>query len=398
MKIALALSGGGYRATVFHLGMLARLAEEQRLEDVNFLSTVSGGSLCAGLLFSLNSMRWPNSYEFSSSVLPAARRLLTTGDLQKSVIFYNLRTPWNIWKTRAHSLSHLMQKEWGVTARLCDLPEQPRWMINATCYETGKNWRFERFRMGDYLFGYSNDTQLPLADAMAASAGFPGLIGPIVLDTTKHRWFQYIEKTNEVSPDAPQAGATSNKTQPVEPTYPRVHLWDGGVYDNHGLEGLIDVRKGWRRQVEFLIVSDGAGRASPEKYRRGYKALLRLATGIMMDQIRSLRARIVLERLINHGDENKGSFIQIGNSGVQILNDARLQDEIPDKEKGFQNSDEVNRAAAFPTVIRKLTEDEFELLFRHGYEAANCTLYAYNRDQFAYIGYPDRTATQVVGR
>ena len=44
MKIALALSGGGFRATVFHLGVLARLAKEDRLKYVNFLSTVSGGS------------------------------------------------------------------------------------------------------------------------------------------------------------------------------------------------------------------------------------------------------------------------------------------------------------------------------------------------------------------
>jgi NTE family protein len=287
-----------------------------------------------------------------------------------------------------------MQKKWGVTARLCDLPEQPRWMINATCYETGKNWRFERFRMGDYLFGYSNDTDLPLTDAMAASAGFPGLIGPIVLDTTKQRWFQYIEKNSDVEA-VEQPSSTGRKTQSIEPTYPRVHLWDGGVYDNHGLEGLIDVRKGWRRQVEFLIVSDGAGRSGPEKYKRGHKALLRIVSGIMMDQIRSLRARIVLERLINHGEDNKGSFLQIGNSGVQILTDAGLQAELPEKEKGFQKPEEAVKAATFPTVIRMLTGEEFELLFRHGYEVANCTLYAYNRDQFAYIGYQDRTASTV---
>ena len=48
MKITLALSGGGFRATVFHLGVLARLAEESKLEEVNYLSTVSGGSLSAG--------------------------------------------------------------------------------------------------------------------------------------------------------------------------------------------------------------------------------------------------------------------------------------------------------------------------------------------------------------
>ena len=40
MRIALALSGGGFRATVIHLGVLARLAEEDQLENVTYLSTV----------------------------------------------------------------------------------------------------------------------------------------------------------------------------------------------------------------------------------------------------------------------------------------------------------------------------------------------------------------------
>jgi hypothetical protein len=40
-----------------------------------------------------------------------------------------------------------------------------------------------------------------------------------------------------------------------------------------------------------------------------------------------------------------------------------------------------------PTVIRKLAQNEFTLLYRHGYEVANYTLYAYNDDQFKYLGF-----------
>jgi patatin-like phospholipase len=47
-KIGLALSGGGIRAAVFHLGVLRRLAAENLLEAVSSLSTVSGGSLNSG--------------------------------------------------------------------------------------------------------------------------------------------------------------------------------------------------------------------------------------------------------------------------------------------------------------------------------------------------------------
>ena len=67
MQISLAMSGGGFRATVFHLGMLGRLARENHLEEVGLLSTVSGGSLCAGLIYSLNGVQWPRRPGSSSS-------------------------------------------------------------------------------------------------------------------------------------------------------------------------------------------------------------------------------------------------------------------------------------------------------------------------------------------
>jgi hypothetical protein len=49
-EIGLALSGGGVRAAVFHLGALKRLAGEDLLEQVSTISTVSGGSLIMAAL------------------------------------------------------------------------------------------------------------------------------------------------------------------------------------------------------------------------------------------------------------------------------------------------------------------------------------------------------------
>ena len=50
MRKGLALSGGGIRATIFHLGALARLAQQSLIENITFLSTVSGGSLAVALV------------------------------------------------------------------------------------------------------------------------------------------------------------------------------------------------------------------------------------------------------------------------------------------------------------------------------------------------------------
>jgi NTE family protein len=50
-KLGLALSGGGFRAALFHIGVLARLAELDLLRHVQILSTVSGGSIVGAMYY-----------------------------------------------------------------------------------------------------------------------------------------------------------------------------------------------------------------------------------------------------------------------------------------------------------------------------------------------------------
>lgn len=390
MKIGLALSGGGFRATVFHLGVLARLAEERRLEDVTFVSTVSGGSLCIGLVLAQSEFRWPTSDDYLLQVLARSRDVLTTKDLQFALLLRALRSPWHIHETRADDLSSLLRSRWGVTARLADLPLRPRWMINATCFETGKNWRFERLRMGDYVFGYADQPDFLLSDALAASAGFPILVGPLVMSTKPYAWYRYEDSESE-------AGALvepARRRVPHSPSISTLHLWDGGVYDNHGLEGLHDFLTGWREDVDFLIVSDGAGKPTPPPYRRGLRALHHLVTGIMLDQIRSLRSRAILERLINHHD--RGAFLQMGNTAAEVLQGAARAGLARPACRGYLPDDEVKRAAEFPTTIRRLRQAEFERLFRHGFELANCTCTAFHPEEFGDVPYEASTAAVAV--
>jgi predicted acylesterase/phospholipase RssA len=47
LRLGLALSGGGFRATIFHLGVLIRLAELDLLRHLHVISSVSGGSILA---------------------------------------------------------------------------------------------------------------------------------------------------------------------------------------------------------------------------------------------------------------------------------------------------------------------------------------------------------------
>ena len=55
-NIGIALSGGGIRATIFHLGLFKWLAENELLEEVKRVSSVSGASLCVGLIYTHNDL------------------------------------------------------------------------------------------------------------------------------------------------------------------------------------------------------------------------------------------------------------------------------------------------------------------------------------------------------
>ena len=389
MNIGLSLSGGGFRATVFHLGVLARLAEEGRLEEVAFLSTVSGGSLCAGLVVARSGFAWPSSEGYLTQIVPQAFELLTQQGLQFGLIGRVARVPFRLFATRADDLSLLLQRRWGVTGSLRSLPEHPRWAINATCYETGKNWRFERSRMGDYVFGYSEDTDIPLSDALAASAGFPGLVGPLLFDTSGHTWFRFRGTQDSDADDEPAGEGHLRDTVPAAPAYRRLHLWDGGVYDNLGLEALHNFDTGWRSDIDFLIVSDGCSQERPQPYRP-WRAAMHMIRGIMMDQIRSLRFRALLERFANHGDA--GAYLQIGSTCAQVLRDAGRQEAIAVMCADCLPEAAVLRAAEMGTHLRRLSPEEFTRLLRHAFEVADCTLHAYHADRFGHIGY-DRSKT-----
>jgi NTE family protein len=153
------------------------------------------------------------------------------------------------------------------------------------------------------------------------------------------------------------------------------------------LEGIHDFRTGWSKRFGFLIVSDAAGRGGEEKYRKGIPAIMRLSTGIMMNQVRSLRTRAIIERLANHADEDQGVFLQTGNSCGTILDRAGRSDWLPQFCQGALPDDEVEKAAAMGTVIRKLTMDEYERLYHHGFEVADATLCAYYPHMFQHQPY-----------
>ncbi len=354
--VGLALSGGGVRATVFHLGVLARLACQNMLESVAYISSVSGGSLAVGLIYAKNDNVWPSSQQYLDSVVSQARETLTSKTTQWSYAWRSIALPWRLFQGRAHVLAGVLTKHWGVDDDLQSIPSSPRWFINSTCYETGKNWRFSQLRMGDYETGYVIAPKFPIADAIASSAAVPGAIGPLVLRTTGYQWSAY----------------RSGKLISIQPKAMRYDLWDGGVYDNLGLEALYKPSGGLRDGLVFVIVSDASTRVdfaarSKRRFLRPARRAFRLVD-IATDQVRAVRARTLVAEFLRQSSQ--GVYLRLGSTSDKIYEAVDMEPPSLD----VLVRDDVQAAARLKTTLRRLSSREFDRLYRHGFEVADATL------------------------
>ena len=135
MKIGLALSGGGFRATLYHLGMIRFLRDAGILPNVTHITAVSGGSIIAAHL-GLNWGRYngsANEFDAAAAELLAFVRL----DVRNRIL---RRYPLGLalhWPRRLIGLSnrkltrvglleyHYEKYLYGDTS-LFQLPEHPR--------------------------------------------------------------------------------------------------------------------------------------------------------------------------------------------------------------------------------------------------------------------------------
>ncbi|WP_221775492.1 patatin-like phospholipase family protein [Sphingobium yanoikuyae] len=176
--VGLCLSGGGYRAMLFHVGSLWRLAELDALRDLTRISSVSGGSITAGVL----ALAWPKLLAeglpaFIRDVAGPVRKLASV-TIDERAILGGIVLPGSIsaYVARAYA-KHLFGD-----ATLQHLPEEPRFIFNATNLETGSLFRFTRREIRDWRVGRIPAPEVKLADAVAASSAFPPILSPFILD------------------------------------------------------------------------------------------------------------------------------------------------------------------------------------------------------------------------
>ncbi|MGI9494369.1 MAG: patatin-like phospholipase family protein [Geminicoccaceae bacterium] len=327
-RIGLSLSGGGFRASFFHIGVLARLAELDLLRQVDVLSCVSGGSII-GALYYLYLKRELDAH----GEIDTPRLIEMIAEMERhflTVVQKNLR--WRVFSNVVSNL-HLARADYSRTDRFGDLLDRhlyrPIWggdqdrpvemrtlhihprgqrdfnpitdnarrhckvpmlVINATTLNTGHNWRFGIDRMGEpprpatirqidknWLLcqsrynGLRHDyADMALGQAVAASAAVPGLFEPYPLS---HLY--------------PHPDRSKRHLQ--------AELVDGGIYDNLGTEVLRE------RGCTHILVSDASGQLSddPEPDTRIGSTINR-SRDILMDRTRELQLARLLDKQPNN--------------------------------------------------------------------------------------------------
>jgi predicted acylesterase/phospholipase RssA len=296
----LALSGGGFRAAFFHLGVLARLAETGILRQVEVISCVSGGSIIGALYYlhvkdllenvdegSVEDRHYVEivariEKDFFAGVARQVRARayanlgknfrMARADYSRSdrmgelydETFYRLA-----WEHPSHGSTRrresgrtlIEMRELLVTPHgrkdgykpLQDNEQRktpvPILLLNATSLNTGHSWRFEAVGMGEDP--RLRDAWAQIDKNMRLRTARYEEIAP------QHADFKLgiAVAASACVPALFQPLAVSGlfKIPDGSPTDVRVQLVDGGVHDNQGVCGLIDTN------CRRMIVSDASG-------------------------------------------------------------------------------------------------------------------------------------------
>jgi NTE family protein len=347
--IGLCLSGGGYRATLFHLGGLRRLNELGILCKVDTISSVSGGSIMAACLATEMARRAATSAQFSAdewnSRIAEPMRAFTRQNIRTGPILSRL-LPWN-WLHESAGVEALAQRyEDDLTPmRLADLPDKPNFVFCATDMAFGVNWVFEKTRMGDYRAGYVKPppADWPVARAVAASACFPPIFNPLPVRLEPSR-FNHLGS----EPPGPRR----------DECLKGLRLTDGGNYDNLGLEPV------WKGHA-VVLVSDGGGTFDVESDKNLIWRIQRY-TAIIDNQARALRKRWLISNFVL--GEMQGAYWGIGSSPDRYG---------PKAPQGYSKKLAQEVLAEVRTDLDAFSEAEAAVLENHGYLLADAAVQAH---------------------
>ncbi len=317
-EIALALSGGGFRATLFTLGSLWRLNEFGLLPRINRITSVSGGSITSAFL----AMKW-SELEFDKDTGVATNFMTVIAEPLQQFCSKSLDIMAGIsglllpFTTIGNKVAERYSKRLFGAKTLQDIPtpgKGPEFIFYATSLQTGASVRFTKASIADYKVGELLNPELSLAKVVGASSAFPPFFSPVIIkcDPLKSR------KTR---------GAFLYDNLDLRK---KMVLGDGGIYDNMGLEAV------WDDNFKTVFVCDaGAPFKINKKPRRNWFLQSLRVSSIITEQTRALRKRALIKNYLKVDDQ--GNHLKYGGTywGIATeINNYKLEDAmVKDNEK-----------------------------------------------------------------
>lgn len=310
-RIGLALSGGGFRAAAFHLGVMRKLQELGLLDKLDLISCVSGGSIAGGTL----AANWGDP-----TALDKLETYLRTKSIAVASVIGGVLDP---FESRLDKLAATYDRDLYQGKTLSSLRSGPRIYFNSTNLATGNMFFFvagggKDEEMGEHELGVVLAPDFLISRAVAASSAFPPVFPPMRIDA---------------------------RTYPPAAKVEYVTLTDGGIYDNMGVNPLLRVG---RNPIDYMIVSDGGKPfAIQDSPTESGAIVLKAGLDIMMEQIRGLE----FDRIQHRHLAGKGAL--------------PLWFSI-DSREGEQQAGDASAASSISTNLKRLNDDEMNVLMRHG--------------------------------
>lgn len=339
-ELALCLSGGGYRAMLFHLGVLWYLNDAKYLPKLDRISSVSGGSLTAGILaIKWSQLRFENDVatNFPQVVVTAVRKIAAT-TIDAGSVIRGILTP-------GTSIGERIVKRYRDVAfgdaRLDQLPDRPVFVINASNVQTGALFRFTKNYIADWRIGVIKNPTRLVAEAVAASSAFPPILSPSILKFRHEDWSEL---------NTAEAGE--------KPFTEEVVLTDGGVYDNMGLENP------WKKSKRVIVSDAGAKFTAEAKQPHDFARHSIRINSVIDNQVRSLRRRQVgaafdKTREPGASDPHTGVFFAMWTPASQFATSSLNFDE----QRGLE-------LATTPTRLAELKPELQNRIINYGYAMA----------------------------
>lgn len=349
--VALCLSGGGYRAALFHLGATRRLNELGVLSKVDTFTSVSGGSIFASLVAAY-AARHPDAWSQPGKPLPGYDDEVTAP--MRELAQHNIRTrtilklllPWN-WTKRDVQIDALADRlAEGPTgsARLADLPEHPRFVFCSSEMQFRAQWTFDSRarRFGSEPPGYAEfGDRWTIARAAASSSCLPGAFSPMSVSDP-------LSGGSYDADDAAQLART-------------LALSDGGMYDNLGVEPV------WQDHAAVLV-SDAGPSFKPNPGIGRIWNTLRFAI-ILLEQATDVRKRWLISNFVTGNLE--GAYW-----GVAGAAEDYPQPSTPAYSKAFVR----DFIAPIRIDLDVFSEGERAVLENHGYLMADTAVRSHARE------------------